>query len=59
MTEIKLISGDTVYTDITEAEVRGYLQAGIKTKSFVGYLDELKTKKIMISAYAVQYVVVK
>ena len=58
MTKIVLIGDITVYTELGVAEVRSYMQKGIKTKSFKGYLNEEKTKEILISATSILYVVV-
>ena len=55
MTKIQLITG-IVYTDLHIDEVRRYLQGGVKTNTFKGFLDEAGTTPILIAVHAVEYV---
>jgi hypothetical protein len=55
MTKIRLISGD-VYTELSVAEVRSYLQRGSKGGTIPGYLDTDKTTPILIAVQSIEYI---
>lgn len=56
MTRIKVKTDEIVYTNLTPAEVRSYLQGGVKAGSFDGFTDLAGTIPITISVHAVVYV---
>ena len=56
MIEIVLLNGETAYTELTPEEVRHYLQKGVSTNSFIGYLDADKSTKILIHVSSILYV---
>ncbi|WIT25798.1 hypothetical protein [Bacillus phage SPO1L1] len=55
MTKLMLITG-VVYTEMSAAEVRSYLQKGSKMGTINGYEDEAKTTPILISVEAIEYI---
>lgn len=55
LTKLMLITG-VVYTEMSEAEVRSYLQKGSKGGTIRGYEDAEMTKPILISVEAIEYI---
>ncbi|WCS68487.1 hypothetical protein Goe16_00730 [Bacillus phage vB_BsuM-Goe16] len=55
MTKLMTITGP-VYTEMSAAEVRSYLQRGSKAGTINGYEDEAKTVPILISVEAIEYI---
>lgn len=55
MTKLMLITG-VVYTKLSPAEIRPYLQGGVKSNIIDGFEDEAGTKPIMIHVGAIEYI---
>lgn len=55
VTKLHLLTGD-VYTELSVAEVRQYLQGGSKAGTIDGYQDEAKTIPILIAVHAIEYI---
>lgn len=55
MTKLRLITGD-VYTELSYGEVRTYLQGGVRTGTFSGYLDEEQEQPIEIAVHSIEYI---
>jgi hypothetical protein len=58
MTQVKLFSGIVVYTNVTSAEIRSYLQGGSKGGTIPGYEDSAGTIKILINVHSIEYIYV-
>lgn len=56
MTEIVLVMGTTVYTELSVPEVRSLLQGGSKTGSLRAYLDAPKTQPIELAVHDIGYI---
>lgn len=56
MTQVKLFSGVTVYTHMSGAEIRSYLQGGSKGGTIPGYEDSGGTIHITISVRSIEYI---
>jgi hypothetical protein len=57
MTKLHLLTGD-VYTELSAAEVRSYLQGGAKGGTIRGFQDVAKTIPIIIAIHAIEYIFV-
>jgi len=57
MTKLHLLTGD-VFTELSAAEVRSYLQGGAKGGTINGFTDETKTQPIIIAVHAIEYIYV-
>lgn len=58
-TTLKLKTGETAYTSLTPADVRGYMSKGIGTGAIPGWLEDgsnNKTHDIYIGVHAIVYV---
>lgn len=55
MTKLQLFNG-TVYTNLTVAEVRQYLQGGSKGGTIKGFQDQAGTIPILIAVHAIEYI---
>lgn len=58
VTEMKLKTSDTAFTDISPDEIRSYLSGGVKTGAIKGWLGTatVPTDKIYIAVHAIVYV---
>lgn len=55
MTKLKTISGD-IYTKLTPAEIRPYLQGGVKSNIIEGFEDLAGTIPIWIHVDAIEWI---
>ena len=55
MTKLQLITG-VVYTELSPAEVRQYLQGGAKGGTIIAYLEETKATKVYLAVHAIEYI---
>lgn len=57
MTKLHIIGGD-IYTELSPAEVRSYLQGAAKGGTINGFEDAAGTIPIIIAVHAIEYIYV-
>ena len=57
LTELVLVGGIVVYTELSPSEVKPYLQGGSRAKVLDGYTDKTKETAIYINVNSIEYVV--